>query len=81
MTPEVAARMFEPFFTTRGNGGSGLGGAVVYGIVSEHHGAITVATAPGAGTTVSLYLPAASPIAAATPSAPQQPSPHPDRIP
>ena len=58
MTPEVAARMFEPFFTTRGSRGSGLGGAVVYGIMSEHHGAITVATAPGAGTTVSLYLPA-----------------------
>ena len=81
MTPDVAARMFEPFFTTRGSGGSGLGGAVISGIVSDHHGAITVATAPGAGTTVSLYLPAASPIAAVTASAEQQWSPHPDRIP
>jgi PAS domain S-box-containing protein len=58
MTPEVMARIFEPFFATKGTGqGTGLGLAVVYGIISRHGGTITVASTPEQGTTFTIYLP------------------------
>lgn len=61
--PEVKARIFEPFFTTKQEEGSkslGLGLAVVYGIIQRHQGTISVDSAPGQGTTFSLFLPAKS---------------------
>ncbi|HEX4929853.1 MAG TPA: response regulator, partial [Gaiellaceae bacterium] len=58
MSEEVRSRALEPFFTTRADtGGSGLGLATVYGIIAGAGGAITVASKPGEGTTIVLYLP------------------------
>ena len=58
MPPDVADRVFEPFFTTKTEGkGTGLGLSVVYGIVRNHRGHVTLNSTPGLGTTVRVYLP------------------------
>lgn len=59
IAPEVLPRIFEPFFTTkRGTTHRGVGLALVYGIVSNHGGCVSVSSQPGSGTAVRIYLPA-----------------------
>jgi PAS domain S-box-containing protein len=58
MNPDVMKRIFEPFFTTREVGkGTGMGLAVVYGIVKDMQGTITVESVPGMGSTFRVLLP------------------------
>jgi two-component system NtrC family sensor kinase len=58
MEPEVAERIFEPYYTTKPTGqGTGLGLSMVYGLMRQHRGFVTLRTAPGQGALFSLYFP------------------------
>lgn len=59
MTPEIREKIFDPYFTTKGDEGTGIGLSVVHGIVTQHGGAVTVESEPGKGSTFHVYLPLA----------------------
>lgn len=61
MTAEVAERIWEPFFTTKGEEGNGLGLDIVKGIIEAHGGEIACETTAGRGTTFTVRLPLAQP--------------------
>ncbi len=84
MPPDVAERVFEPFFTTKEVGkGTGLGLSQIFALVQQLHGEVGIVSAPGEGTTVTLYFPRAAelvttplptvPIAMVEPIAPTMP--------
>ncbi len=75
MPEAVRRRIFEPFFSTKGEGGSGLGLAMAYSIVKRHGGEIHVQSEPGRGTTFTLTFPAATPASAASPPPPEASGP------
>ncbi|MBI3082572.1 MAG: PAS domain S-box protein, partial [Gemmatimonadetes bacterium] len=69
MDQATLAHVFEPFFTTKPPGiGTGLGMAMVYGLVKQQRGFVDVRSRPGEGTTVEVYLPVATRPARATPA-------------
>lgn len=60
MTEKERERCLEPFFTTKGEHGTGLGLSVVYGIIQRHGGRIDIASQKGVGTTFAIHLPSTS---------------------
>jgi signal transduction histidine kinase/ActR/RegA family two-component response regulator len=76
MDENTRRRCLEPFFTTKGERGSGLGLAMVYGIAQRHEIQIDIVSAPGAGTTFRLTFPKRTPGRAMAPAAdPKRPPP------
>jgi signal transduction histidine kinase len=67
MSEEVRRRCLEPFFTTKGKRGTGLGLSMVFGIIHRHAGTIDIESEPGKGTTFTLRLPAANAESPTTP--------------
>src|SRR5207249_1833450 len=65
MSDEVRRRCLEPFFSTKGQQGSGLGLSLVHALIERHRGTLKIESRPGAGTTISLRFPEGSPSAAA----------------
>ena len=57
MSEEVLQHVFEPFFSTKGELGTGLGLSTVYGIVRQHGGSVRAYSEPGVGATFTVYLP------------------------
>ncbi len=74
MSEAVRRRIFEPFFSTKGDAGSGLGLSMAYSIIKRHGGEIRVDSTPGRGATFTITLPAVlEPTAPAKPAEPSQP--------
>ena len=75
MSPEVAARAFEPFFTTRElASGTGLGLSTVHGVITQAGGTVIITSEPGAGTTFHIFIPATAAPAVLDVPAPARPA-------
>jgi signal transduction histidine kinase len=74
MEPDVLARAMEPFFTTKGAAGSGLGLAQVYGFARQSGGDVTIDSTPGAGSRVRIILPRVTEPRAEVPTPPVEPT-------
>ena len=59
MDEVTKGRIFEPFYTTKGTNGTGLGMSMVYGCITHHKGWLHIKTAPDEGCEITLYLPVA----------------------
>jgi signal transduction histidine kinase len=73
MDQETLDRAFEPFFSTKGELGTGLGLSTVHGIVQQSGGHVTVDTRPGGGALFTVYLPPTAPVRAAASAPPPKP--------
>lgn len=80
MDEDTARRCMEPFYTTKGERGTGLGLAMVYGVLKRHDAHIDISSMSGTGTTVSLVFPAPTTIKASTPQGEQKMRPDPMRL-
>jgi PAS domain S-box-containing protein len=80
MTEEVRRRCLEPFFSTKGQRGTGLGLAAVYGILQRHGGSIDIESQPGQGTTFILRFPIQKPNGAPVSNAAGRPLSHSLRV-
>ena len=80
MDEATRRRCLEPFFTTKGERGSGLGLAMVYGITQRHRVDIEIVSAPGEGSTFRLIFPPTSPVAQSAASVPVRKIPRHTRI-
>ncbi len=76
MSTDVIAQMYDPFFTTKEHGGTGLGLSTVYGIMKQNGGGIAVATERGRGATFELYFPRVDRAAKSPPSHLSDVAPH-----
>ena len=79
MSEEVREHLFDPYFTTRGPEGTGLGMSIVYGIVARHQGTIRVESRLGQGTRIFVDLPRGEAVSPRPAAAPKARSPHKDR--
>jgi signal transduction histidine kinase/CheY-like chemotaxis protein len=80
MNEETRKRCLEPFFSTKGKRGTGLGLAMVYGVMQRHEGSIEIESEPGKGTTFRLVFPVRQASAAATHVPDEAPSSNPLQI-